>query len=91
MARNITTIVETLNIDRVLGDMDRFMRAYPSNTWKERPSDSPLRTIKTILHAIIRLKGKSVSIICLILYQHKCLISNSKYSVKLKLLESLKS
>ena len=28
--------------------------------WKDRPSDTPIRTIKTIIHTLVRLQGEAV-------------------------------
>ncbi|XP_070200256.1 cytoskeleton-associated protein 5-like isoform X2 [Littorina saxatilis] len=60
MVRMLPNITNELNIDKVLLDAHQFMRAFPSSTWKERPSDQPLRTIKTILHSLAKQKGNKI-------------------------------
>ena len=35
-------------------------QAYPSSVWKDRQSDTPIRTIKTIIHALARLQGEAI-------------------------------
>lgn len=37
-----------------------FLQDYPSIWWKKRKSDTPLRTIKTILHSMTRVKGSTI-------------------------------
>ena len=36
------------------------MQAYPSSVWRDRQSDTPIRTIKTIIHTLVRLQGDAV-------------------------------
>lgn len=60
MVRFLPDISNDLNIDRILLDAHQFMRAFPSHTWKERPSDQPLRTIKTVLHSLAKQKGNKI-------------------------------
>lgn len=37
-----------------------IMKAYPSANWKDRQSDTPIRTIKTIIHTLVRLQGETI-------------------------------
>ena len=37
-----------------------FLQAYPVNSWLERPSDTPLRTIKTVIHNLCKIYGNSI-------------------------------
>ncbi|KAK7477171.1 hypothetical protein BaRGS_00031556, partial [Batillaria attramentaria] len=60
MVRLLPNISNELNIDRILLDAHQFMRAFPTHTWKERPSDQPLRTIKTVLHSLAKQKGNKI-------------------------------
>ena len=53
-------IINQLKIEHVLLDIHLFLRAFPSDTWKERPSDVPLRTVKTILHSLAKILGNKV-------------------------------
>jgi len=55
------TIITELNVDRVLADLHYFLKAYPSYSWKSRQTDMPLRTVKTILHTFVKIKGTKVS------------------------------
>lgn len=60
MVRMLPNISNELNIDKILLDAHLFMRAFPCHTWKDRPSDQPLRTIKTVLHSLAKQKGNKV-------------------------------
>jgi len=60
MVRMLPAIVNDLNLDRVIADMNQFLKAFPSYTWKNKSSDMPLRTIKTILHSLAKIKGNRV-------------------------------
>lgn len=60
MVRMLPNITNELNIDKILLDAHLFMRAFPCHTWKDRPSDQPLRTIKTILYSLAKQKGNKI-------------------------------
>lgn len=60
MVRMIPETIHMLNLDRVLYDIHMFLRMFPSSTWRERGKDLPLRTMKTVLHTMVRVKGSKV-------------------------------
>ncbi|KAL3842600.1 hypothetical protein ACJMK2_020593 [Sinanodonta woodiana] len=60
MVRMFPDIVNDLNLDRILYDTHLFLKAFPAISWKDRPNDQPLRTIKTILHSLTVLKGPKI-------------------------------
>lgn len=49
-----------LHYDAIFVDIHTFLRDYPSSWWKKQPSDTPLRTIKTIMHTIVKLNGPPI-------------------------------
>ena len=55
---------QEVNVDRVLFDLDLFLREYPSFAREEKKDakggDLPMKTIKTIAHSLARLKGDKV-------------------------------
>ena len=69
MVRMLPDIINDLNLDRVLYDIHQFLRKFPSNCWKERSNDLPLRTIKTIMHTLAKLKKSKVSVTTLYMYE----------------------
>ncbi|XP_021935865.1 protein mini spindles isoform X2 [Zootermopsis nevadensis] len=48
------------DFDIVLCDIHMFLKDFPSASWKKRPSDTPVRTIKTILHRMTKIKGNRI-------------------------------
>ncbi|XP_058831203.1 protein mini spindles isoform X2 [Topomyia yanbarensis] len=61
--RNVKVIPDRLpdlEYDAVLMEVHEFMLALPSVWWQQRPSDTPLRTIKTIIHNMTKIKGNSI-------------------------------
>jgi len=51
---------DALDLDDVLYECHLFFQAYPRHTWKDRPSIVPLKAIKTLLLALVGLKGKDI-------------------------------
>ncbi|XP_055384465.1 protein mini spindles isoform X2 [Condylostylus longicornis] len=49
-----------LDYDAVLMEVHEFMLALPSSWWLQRPSDTPLRTVKTIIHNMTKIKGNAI-------------------------------
>ena len=56
----LPAVIQDVNISQALLDLNSFLNAHPTLTWKDRPDDTPLRTIKTVLHSLIKLKGHQV-------------------------------
>ncbi|XP_071485290.1 cytoskeleton-associated protein 5-like [Diadema antillarum] len=73
LVRMMPNIINELNVDRILLDLHLFLKAFPSSVWRDRPSDTPLRTVKTILHSLAKILGQKV-------LNHLTLISDPKDS-----------
>jgi len=73
MVRMLPSVINDLNLDRIISDTHQFLKAFPTHTWKERSNEMPLRTIKTLLHSLAKLKGNKV-------LEHLTLIDNSDHS-----------
>ncbi|XP_034663855.1 protein mini spindles isoform X2 [Drosophila subobscura] len=61
--RNVKMLPERsneLNYDAVILEAHEFMLALPSSWWQTRPSDTPLRTVKTIVHNMAKVKGNAI-------------------------------
>ncbi|KAH9494766.1 Cytoskeleton associated protein 5 [Bulinus truncatus] len=53
--------INELNCDRVLYEAHLFFQQFPTSSWKSRPNlDMPIRTIKTLLHNLTKLKGHKI-------------------------------
>ncbi|KAK7077046.1 hypothetical protein SK128_006637 [Halocaridina rubra] len=49
-----------LDLDQILLDVHNFLIAYPLSSWSDRPSDTPLRTIKTVIHTLCKTYGTTI-------------------------------
>ncbi|KYQ51976.1 Cytoskeleton-associated protein 5 [Trachymyrmex zeteki] len=76
-----------LDYDTILLEVHRFLKDYPTTWWKKRKSDTPLRTVKTVLHSMTRMKGSSI-------LNHLTLINNTNeselHAYLIRLIASLK-
>lgn len=48
---------ENVDYESVLLEVHQFLIKFPSKWWTKRSVDTPLRTIKTILHSTVKIKG----------------------------------
>ncbi|XP_076386663.1 msps cytoskeleton-associated protein 5 isoform X2 [Megachile rotundata] len=60
IVKTIPNWAADLDYDTILLEVHRFLKDYPSIWWKKRKSDTPLRTIKTVLHGMTRVKGSTI-------------------------------
>jgi len=48
----------------MLAELHDFWKAFPSHYWRQRQneggSDTPIRTVKTVLHTLTKLKGEEI-------------------------------
>uniref|UniRef100_A0A8W7PGS0 Uncharacterized protein n=1 Tax=Anopheles coluzzii TaxID=1518534 RepID=A0A8W7PGS0_ANOCL len=61
--RNVKVIPDRLaelDYEAVLLEVHDFMLTLPSTWWQTRPSDMPLRTVKTIIHNMTKIKGNAI-------------------------------
>lgn len=61
--RNVKVLpdrVEELNFESVLIEINDFLVTLPSSWWLSRPVDTPLRTVRTIIHNMTRIKGSGI-------------------------------
>jgi cytoskeleton-associated protein 5 len=73
VVRLLPNIINNLNVDLIILDLHLFLKAFPKTFWRERSSDTPFRTIKTVLHSLAKLKGERVRILS---------VTNSFYRVQ---------
>lgn len=61
--RNVKVMPEKsneLDYDAILCEVHEFMAALPSTWWQQRHSDTPYRTVKTIIHNMAQIKGSAI-------------------------------
>uniref|UniRef100_A0A8C5MTL3 Cytoskeleton associated protein 5 n=1 Tax=Leptobrachium leishanense TaxID=445787 RepID=A0A8C5MTL3_9ANUR len=60
MTRLLPECINSINVDRILLDMHNFMRVLPKEKLKQQKSELPMRTLKTLLHTLCKLKGPKI-------------------------------
>ncbi|NXX94075.1 CKAP5 protein, partial [Centropus bengalensis] len=60
MVRLLPENINSLNLDRVLLDIHSFLKVFPKEKLKQCKSDLPIRTLKTLLHTLCKLKGPKI-------------------------------
>lgn len=51
---------DDLEYESVLLEIHNFLKKFPSTWWKSKETDTPLRTVKTIIHSCAKIKGGSI-------------------------------
>ncbi|XP_056629748.1 protein mini spindles isoform X2 [Diorhabda sublineata] len=51
---------DDIDYDSVLLEIHNFLKKYPSSWWKNKEVDTPLRTVKTVLHSSAKIKGGTI-------------------------------
>ena len=60
VVRNLPKTISEVKVDQILLDIHTFLLTHPDQMWKNRADDTPLRTIKTILYTLGKLKKQEV-------------------------------
>ncbi|XP_041416905.1 cytoskeleton-associated protein 5-A-like isoform X3 [Xenopus laevis] len=60
MIRLLPEAINNINLDRILLDIHNFMRVLPKEKLKQLKSELPMRTLKTLLHTLCKLKGPKI-------------------------------
>ena len=61
VVRNLPKTISEVKVDQILLDIHTFLLTHPHQMWKNRADDTPLRTIKTVLYTLGKLKKQEVS------------------------------
>lgn len=61
VVRNLPKTISEVKVDQILLDIHTFLLIHPHQMWKNRADDTPLRTIKTVLYTLGKLKKQEVS------------------------------
>ncbi|KAL3312345.1 Cytoskeleton associated protein 5 [Cichlidogyrus casuarinus] len=57
ITNNLGNRINEYDLNVILMDCHVFFKAFPSESWKSRKSDIPLRTMKSFLYAMCKLRG----------------------------------
>ncbi|NXF32228.1 CKAP5 protein, partial [Nyctibius bracteatus] len=60
MVRLLPETINSINLDRILLDIHIFLKVFPKEKLKQCKSDLPIRTLKTLLHTLCKLKGPKI-------------------------------
>lgn len=60
MVRLLPVTINSINLDRILLDIHIFMKVFPKEKLKQCKSEFPIRTLKTLLHTLCKLKGPKI-------------------------------
>ncbi|XP_006865128.1 PREDICTED: cytoskeleton-associated protein 5 isoform X2 [Chrysochloris asiatica] len=60
MVRLLPDNINSINLDRILLDIHIFMKVFPKEKLKQCKSEFPIRTLKTLLHTLCKLKGPKI-------------------------------
>lgn len=58
--RGLPTWLESMDVANLLGDIHSFLVSYPASYWKQQADDTPMRTIKTVIHTVVKCQGDAV-------------------------------
>lgn len=58
--RGLPTWLETMDTANLLADIHSFLVSYPASYWKQQSDDTPMRTVKTVIHTVVKCKGDTV-------------------------------
>ncbi|XP_078348745.1 cytoskeleton-associated protein 5-like isoform X2 [Oculina patagonica] len=60
VVRNLPKTISDVKVDQILLDVHTFLLTHPDQMWKNRADDTPLRTIKTVLYTLGKLKKQEI-------------------------------
>ncbi|XP_044291744.1 cytoskeleton-associated protein 5 [Varanus komodoensis] len=60
MVRLLPETINTINLDRIMLDIHIFMKVFPKEKLKQYKSEFPIRTLKTLIHTLCKLKGPKI-------------------------------
>ncbi|XP_061466898.1 cytoskeleton-associated protein 5 isoform X2 [Rhineura floridana] len=60
MVRLLPDTINTINLDRIMLDIHIFMKVFPKEKLKQCKSEFPIRTLKTLIHTLCKLKGPKI-------------------------------
>uniref|UniRef100_A0A670Z097 Cytoskeleton associated protein 5 n=1 Tax=Pseudonaja textilis TaxID=8673 RepID=A0A670Z097_PSETE len=60
MVRLLPETINSINLDRIMLDIHIFMKVFPKEKLKQCKSEYPIRTLKTLIHTLCKLKGPKI-------------------------------
>lgn len=60
ITKTLPQTIDMIDLDQLLSDLHNFLAKNPPSNFEKGKNDLPLRTVKTILNEIVRIKGESI-------------------------------
>lgn len=57
---NDQQVIQQIETAKVLNEINLFLKTYPSSSWQNKPSDLPLRTVKTLLFHLAKARQSEI-------------------------------
>jgi len=58
--RGLPSWLDSMDLSLLLADLHSFLVSYPSSYWKQQEDDTPMRTIKTVIHTLVKHQGEGI-------------------------------
>jgi len=58
--RALPSWLEEMDVSLLLADLHSFLISFPGSYWKQQADDTPMRTVKTVIHTLVKVQGASV-------------------------------
>merc|ERR1712088_761967 len=49
-----------MDVSLLLADLHSFLVSYPGSYWKQQADDTPMRTVKTVIHTLVKQQGEAI-------------------------------
>ena len=58
--RGLPSWLESMDVSLLLADLHSFLVSYPGSYWKQQSDDTPMRTVKTEIHILVKCQGERI-------------------------------
>merc|ERR1719348_258560 len=58
--RGLPSWLDSMDVSLLLADLHSFLVDYPGSYWKKQADDTPMRTVKTVIHTLVKCHGEGI-------------------------------
>jgi len=58
--RGLQSWLDSMDVSLLLADLHSFLMDYPGSYWKKQSDDTPMRTVKTVIHTLVKYQGEGI-------------------------------
>jgi len=58
--RGLPSWLDSMDVSLLLADLHSFLVSYPGSYWKQQSDDTPMRTVKTVIHTLVKNQGEAI-------------------------------